>query len=207
MPPSVPRNLRWLPNRGIVAWVSGLISGGPDGNGPFPVRHRTTFASSSASRRNKSGSSVALKPPSWPRTSWPKLRDGKAVALSIQKLRTVIHLVRVLLGTKRRHREIFMSITIRGPTFHDPEVQLLAELQNLVDATAAPITADVRHGVSFPISVPVMTDAMNKLVGVAGFEPATPSPRTWCAPSLHYPPPKSWHVAAMKWLRDSAILH
>jgi hypothetical protein len=29
-----------------------------------------------------------------------------------------------------------MSITIRGPTFHDPEVQLLAELQNLVDAAA-----------------------------------------------------------------------
>ena len=34
--------------------------------------------------------------------------------------------------------------------------------------------------VSFPISGPVAVSALRKLVGVAGFEPATPTSRTWC---------------------------
>ncbi len=38
--------------------------------------------------------------------------------------------------------------------------------------------------VSFPISGPVAVSALRKLVGVAGFEPATPTSRTWCATSL-----------------------
>jgi hypothetical protein len=36
-----------------------------------------------------------------------------------------------------------------------------------------------RNGVSFPISGPAVIAVSRKLVGVAGFEPATPSSRTW----------------------------
>src|SRR5262245_35694301 len=44
--------------------------------------------------------------------------------------------------------------------------------------------------VSFPISGPVTILCVEKLVGVAGFEPATPSSRTRCATRLRYTPPE-----------------
>ena len=46
-----------------------------------------------------------------------------------------------------------------------------------------------QHGVSFPISGPVASAVSRKLVGVAGFEPATPTSRTWCATRLRYTSP------------------
>src|SRR5437763_16503479 len=45
-----------------------------------------------------------------------------------------------------------------------------------------------RHRDSFPISGPVSDRVCGKLVGVAGFEPATPSSRTRCATRLRYTP-------------------
>jgi hypothetical protein len=45
-----------------------------------------------------------------------------------------------------------------------------------------------RYGVSFPISGPVVLEIVRKVVGVAGFEPATPTSRTWCATRLRYTP-------------------
>ena len=43
------------------------------------------------------------------------------------------------------------------------------------------VTAMSNYGVSFPISGPVVIAISRKLVGVAGFEPATPSSRTRCS--------------------------
>src|SRR5215831_3076202 len=42
--------------------------------------------------------------------------------------------------------------------------------------------------VSFPISGPVAIRLSRNLIGVAGFEPATPSSRTRCATRLRYTP-------------------
>jgi hypothetical protein len=39
-------------------------------------------------------------------------------------------------------------------------------------------TTQILWGVSFPISGPAIDFCLEKLVGVAGFEPATPSSRT-----------------------------
>src|SRR5262249_47765907 len=36
-----------------------------------------------------------------------------------------------------------------------------------------------------------------KLVGVAGFEPATPTSRTWCATRLRYTPTKARYIAGV----------
>jgi hypothetical protein len=48
-----------------------------------------------------------------------------------------------------------------------------------------PITVHAEYGVSFPISGPVAIAISGKPVGVAGFEPATPSSRTRRPAPLH----------------------
>jgi hypothetical protein len=50
--------------------------------------------------------------------------------------------------------------------------------------------SSIANAASFPISGPLTIHALRKLVGVAGFEPATPSSRTRCATRLPYTAPQ-----------------
>ena len=76
---------------------------------------------------------------------------------------------RVRSRPSRRRKSARARCRLRTPPEKDP-------LKRTVQA-GAPVT-ERRHGVSRPISGPVAIAVSRKLVGVAGFDPATPSSRT-----------------------------
>ena len=56
-------------------------------------------------------------------------------------------------------------------------------LQGVGGGTEYAKTDTTEQVISCPISGP-LADFLGKLIGVAGFEPATPTSRTWCGPRL-----------------------
>ena len=71
---------------------------------------------------------------------------------------------------RRSRGTLRASFYVKGtlPLSKAPVATIIAEL----------LFGRVRFGVSFPISGPVVVAMRRNLVGVAGFEPATPSSRT-----------------------------